>query len=84
MCGIMTDSIEVDISPEVFKWLRESAGWSYEDVSKKIKIDIDSVKNLECGKPKLTFNQLQSFLFCYLSQYLKKNLQKIIECYLIK
>lgn len=56
----MADSIEVDISPEVFKWLRESAGWSYEDVSKRIRIDIDSVKNLECGKPKLTFNQLQS------------------------
>jgi len=65
MVWVMVNSIEVNVVPDVFKWLRESAGWSYDDVSKRIKIDVNCVKNVETGNYKLTFNQLQTLANCF-------------------
>jgi Zn-dependent peptidase ImmA (M78 family) len=52
-------SIKVDVKPEVFKWLRESAGWSIEDVSKRIKTSPETVTAFEAGKKKPTLRQLR-------------------------
>lgn len=52
-------SIKVDVKPEVFKWLKESAGWSIEEVSKRIKTNIETVKAFESGKKKPTLRQLK-------------------------
>ncbi len=52
-------SIKVDVKPEVFKWLRESAGWSIEDVSKRIKTTSENVRAFEAGRKKPTLRQLK-------------------------
>jgi Zn-dependent peptidase ImmA (M78 family) len=52
-------SIKVDVNPEVFKWLRVSAGWSIEEVSRRIKTTPEIVKAFESGKKKPTLRQLK-------------------------
>ncbi len=52
-------SIKVDVNPEVFKWLRVSAGWSIEEVSKRIKTTPEIVKAFETGEKKPTLRQLK-------------------------
>ncbi|MBL7160776.1 MAG: ImmA/IrrE family metallo-endopeptidase [Candidatus Aenigmarchaeota archaeon] len=55
----MSRTIEVDIDSAVFKWLRESAGWSIEETSKKIYTSVDTVIAIESGKKKPTLRQLK-------------------------
>lgn len=33
----MARSFEVEINPEVLKWARQNAGWTIEEVAKKLK-----------------------------------------------
>ena len=54
----MAKSLSVDVVPEVLKWLRTSAGWEIEDVSKKLGTSPEVVKNLESGKRNPTLRQL--------------------------
>lgn len=54
----MAKSLSVDVVPEVLKWLRTSAGWEIEDVSKKLGTSPEAVKNLESGKRNPTLRQL--------------------------
>ena len=54
----MAKSLSVDVVPEVLKWLRTSAGWEIEDLSKKLGTSPEAVKNLESGKRNPTLGQL--------------------------
>lgn len=55
----MGRSFVVDINPEIIKWARESAGWSLEEISKKLKLSEKEYKEIESGKKKPTFKQLE-------------------------
>ncbi len=52
--------IRIDVNPEIIKWARESAGWSYEEVAKKLKISKERYQKIETGEKKLTFKQLKT------------------------
>ncbi len=55
----MGRSFVVDINPEIIRWARESAGWSLEEISKKLKLSEREYKDIESGKKKPTFKQLE-------------------------
>ena len=40
-------SPEVNIKPEVLKWARESAGWTIEEISGKLKVSVDTYRQRE-------------------------------------
>ncbi len=61
----MPRSIAAEVVPEVFKWLRESAGWSIEDVSKRLETSNDAVKAIESGEKAPTLNQLRELSLTY-------------------
>jgi Zn-dependent peptidase ImmA (M78 family)/DNA-binding XRE family transcriptional regulator len=52
-------SLEVSINPEIIKWARESAGWSVEEISKKLKTSKENYEKIESGKKPPTFRQLE-------------------------
>lgn len=62
-------SMTVQVKPSVFRWLRESAGWTVEDVSKRLNTSIDTVKGFESGEKEPTLRQLKE-----LSQAFKRPL----------
>ena len=61
----MPRSITVDVNPAVFTWLRESAGWSIEDVSKRLKTNEETVRAIEAGNRNPTMNQLRTLSLAY-------------------
>ncbi len=65
----MSRSFEVDINPEIIKWARESAGWSIEEIARKLKTSIENYKRIELGIKKPTYRQLE-----ILSKYFKRPL----------
>jgi len=52
-------SLCVEIKPEVFRWLRESSGWTQEEIAKRIKTSIQNIQNIEMGDKKPTIRQLK-------------------------
>ncbi|MBW6462037.1 MAG: helix-turn-helix transcriptional regulator [DPANN group archaeon] len=58
-------SIKVDINTTVFKWLRESFGWTVEDVSKILNTSAKTIELFETGKKKPTFRQLTELSLAY-------------------
>ena len=48
----MGRSFVVDINPEIIKCASESAGWSLEEISKKLKLSEKEYKEIESGKKK--------------------------------
>jgi len=60
-------SLEVSINPEIIKWARESAGWSIEEISKKLKISRENFGKIESGSKLPTFRQLE-----FLANYFKR------------
>ena len=61
----MTRSLKVDVNPNVFKWLRESSGWSLEDIAKRLKTSIDVVDAIEKGERQPTLRQLKELSTAY-------------------
>ena len=55
----MAESIRVSVRPEVFEWLRESAGWSVEEVSKRLGTSVKVVMDIEAGNGDPTLRQLE-------------------------
>ncbi|MFN3976328.1 MAG: helix-turn-helix domain-containing protein [Aquificaceae bacterium] len=55
----MARSFEVEINPEIIKWARETAGWSIEEVARKLKISKENYQKLESGSKNPTFRQLE-------------------------
>jgi transcriptional regulator with XRE-family HTH domain len=48
----------IPIEPSVLKWLRESAGWSIEEVAKRLKVKKEYYLKMEKGKITPTFRQI--------------------------
>ncbi|MBN1389488.1 MAG: ImmA/IrrE family metallo-endopeptidase [Candidatus Thermoplasmatota archaeon] len=61
----MPSSITTQINPDVFKWLRESSGWTIEDVAKRLKTSEDVVNSIESGKKDPTLRQLKELSNAY-------------------
>ena len=58
-------SITVEVTPEVLKWLRESSGWTFEDVSKRLKTNVEAVKEFELGTKRPTLRQLKELSLAF-------------------
>ncbi|MCK4670025.1 MAG: ImmA/IrrE family metallo-endopeptidase [Nanoarchaeota archaeon] len=52
-------SLSVKIEPEVFKWLKNSSGWKYEELAKRLKTSIEIIKKIETGKKEPSLRQLK-------------------------
>ena len=61
----MPGSIKIEVKPEVFKWLRTSAGWTIEDVSKRLKTSVETLKGFESGEKAPTLRQLKELSQAY-------------------
>lgn len=61
----MLRSMRVAVQPEVFRWLRVSAGWSIEDVSKRLKTSVETVNAFESGGKAPTLRQLKELSRAY-------------------
>jgi Zn-dependent peptidase ImmA (M78 family) len=61
----MAKSLKVDVNPKVFKWLRESSGWSKEDIAKRLKTNIEIVSAIEKGERQSTLRQLKVLAIAY-------------------
>lgn len=61
----MPRSIIAEVNPLVFKWLRESSGWTIEDVSKRLKTSDDVIRSIESGKRDPTLMQLKELSKAY-------------------
>lgn len=61
----MPRSLKVEVDPKVFKWLRESSGWSIEDVAKRLKTSIEVVEAIEKGERQPTLRQLKELSNAY-------------------
>ena len=63
--SIVPKSLKVDVNPKVFKWLRESSGWSIEDIAKRLKSNIEIVEAIEKGERQPTLRQLKELSNAY-------------------
>lgn len=61
----MPRSITTQVNPTVFKWLRESSGWTIEEVSNRLKTSEDVVNSIESGKRDPTLTQLKELSKAY-------------------
>ncbi len=62
-------TIEVEVNPKVFRWLRESSGWTVEELSRRLNTSAGIIEGFESGKRKPTLRQLNE-----LSQAFKRPL----------
>ena len=58
-------SPHVDVEPEVFRWLRDNAGWTIEDVSKRLNVSPRLVSDWEIGARQPTFRQIEDLAKAY-------------------
>lgn len=61
----MSRSIKTEVNPQVFKWLRESAAWTSEDVSKRLKTSVEAVEAIESGEKAPMLRQLRELSTAY-------------------
>lgn len=52
-------SLDIDVSPLILKWARESAGWSVKDTAKKIAVSAKTIEKWETGKKRLSLSILE-------------------------
>ena len=50
---------QIPVNPEVFRWLRESSGWTYGDISDKLEVSVNQVEDWEKGKKSPTIDNLK-------------------------
>jgi transcriptional regulator with XRE-family HTH domain len=50
---------QIPVNPEVFRWLRESSGWTYGDISDKLEVSVNQVEDWERGKKSPTIDNLK-------------------------
>jgi Zn-dependent peptidase ImmA (M78 family)/DNA-binding XRE family transcriptional regulator len=55
----MAKPIHVKVNPKVFKWLRESSGWTIEEVAKRLRTTAGVVIEIEEGRRNPTLRQLR-------------------------
>ena len=51
--------IEVNVKPEVFIWLKESSGWTTDEIAKRLKTSSKEVKKVESGDKPLKMSQIK-------------------------
>jgi len=61
----MPRTMKVKVEPKVFKWLKESSGWSREEVANRLKTSIDVVEAIEKGERDPTLRQLRELSNAY-------------------
>lgn len=61
----MVRSMTTKVNPSVFKWLRESSGWSVEDVSRRLRTSEEVVRSIESGRRDPTLRQLRELSGAY-------------------
>jgi Zn-dependent peptidase ImmA (M78 family)/DNA-binding XRE family transcriptional regulator len=61
----MVKSLKVDVNPKVFKWLRESSGWSKEDIAKRLNTNIEIISAIEKGERQPTLRQLKDLAIAF-------------------
>ncbi|HHD16176.1 MAG TPA: ImmA/IrrE family metallo-endopeptidase [Euryarchaeota archaeon] len=61
----MPRSLRVSVEPMVFKWLRESSGWTVEEVAKRLKTSVEVVEGIEAGERQPTLRQLRELSNAY-------------------
>ena len=58
-------SMRVEVCPAVFQWLRESSGWSVEEVARRLKTSAEVVHAIEKGERQPTLRQLKELSKAY-------------------
>lgn len=58
-------SPNIRIKPDIFRWLRESSGWSLEDVSNHLNVSVEWVSKWERGEKDPTLNEIKSLSKAY-------------------
>ncbi len=58
-------SLKVNVNPSVMRWLRESSGWSLEDVSNHLHIPIDQILQWEQGGRLPTLSEVERLAKAY-------------------
>jgi len=61
----MVQTVTIDINPEVFKWLRESSGWTIEEVARRLNTSVSVIRDIEAGKRKPTLRQLRELSLAF-------------------
>lgn len=61
----MSRCLKVKIDPTVFKWLRESSGWTIRDLGKRLKTSEKAIIEMESGKRDPTLRQLREMSKAY-------------------
>jgi Zn-dependent peptidase ImmA (M78 family)/DNA-binding XRE family transcriptional regulator len=61
----MPASLKVEVDPKVFKWLRESSGWTKEEVAKRLGTSVEVVEVIEKGERDPTIRQLKELSNAY-------------------
>jgi Zn-dependent peptidase ImmA (M78 family) len=61
----MSRSIDTEVDPVVFRWLRESAGWSIKEVSNRLSTSENVVRAIESGERDPTLRQLRELSKAY-------------------
>ncbi len=61
----MAESVRVSVKPEVFRWLRESSGWSVEELSKRLDTSVEIIEQIEKGEKDPTLRQLKTLSHVY-------------------
>lgn len=61
----MARSVKVGVSPGVFCWLRESSGWTAEEVAKRLKTSVEAIRAIERGERQPTLRQLKELSKAY-------------------
>jgi len=61
----MARSVKVEVSPGVFCWLRESSGWTPEEVAKRLKTSVEAIRAVERGERQPTLRQLKELSKAY-------------------
>lgn len=58
-------SLSVEVKPEIFKWLRESSGWTIEEIAKRLNTSNQNIHKIEIGEKKPTIRQLKELSKMY-------------------
>lgn len=61
----MAHSFKVEVSPEVFRWLRESSGWTTEEVAKRLETSAEVIRAIGKGERQPTLRQLKELSKAY-------------------
>lgn len=61
----MKKSLKVEINAEVLKKIRESSGYTVDEVAQKLKVSVDKIKKVEEGRDSFTLTQIKKLADIY-------------------